>query len=207
VPWAVGALFFALTTGTSAARWANFQYRTFDLAYYVQGLWQLLHGRLELSIQHVPLLGNHVEPIMLLFVPFFALWQHPMVFVALQNLALGTMAPVGYDIARRMGYAKLQALFLGTALLAAPAAGFIALHEFHPEALAAPFLLLLFRARLKESVLEHWVWFFAVLACKENMAALLGAYCAVAGALAWKRGLSHIRSFYLWPLVVAWRGS
>ena len=59
----IAALFFALTTGVSYLRWAHFQYRTFDLAYYVQALWQLVHGRFEVSVQGVPLLGNHVEPI------------------------------------------------------------------------------------------------------------------------------------------------
>ena len=203
ITWAGAALFFALTTAVSYARWANFDYRTFDLAYYVQGVWQLLHGRLETSILHVPLLGNHIEPIILLFAPFFALWQHPIVFIALQNAALAWMCPVGYDIAQRRGFTKSQSVALAAALLLAPATGFVALHEFHPEALAAPFLLLMIRARLRGSIPAHWVWFCAVLACKENMAFLLVAYCVVGLVVERRHGWSHVRSFYLWPLLVA----
>src|SRR3954449_3540953 len=89
---AVAATFFALVTWTSFTRWANFEYRTFDLAYYVQAIWQLVHGRFEVSVEHVPLLGNHVEPIVFLIAPLFAVCQHPMVFVLVQNLALASMA-------------------------------------------------------------------------------------------------------------------
>src|SRR5438105_12031812 len=64
---ALAGLFFLICTWTSYARWANFQYRSFDLAYYVQAIWQLIHGRLDVSVENVPLLGNHVEPIVFLF--------------------------------------------------------------------------------------------------------------------------------------------
>ena len=98
----LAALFFALTTSVSILRWANFQYRTFDLAYYVQALWQLVHGRFEVSVQGVPLLGNHVEPIVFLIAPLFLLVPHPMLFVVVQNLALASLAPVAYRIGKRL---------------------------------------------------------------------------------------------------------
>src|SRR6266404_203004 len=162
---------------TSYAHWANFEYRTFDLAYYVQAIWQLVHGRLEVSVEGVPLLGNHVEPIVLLFAPLFALFRHPLVFVVVQNAALAAMGPIGYAIARELGFDGKRACLLGAALLLTPAAGYIALHEFHPEALAAPLILLMYQARLTNSTGRHWLWFIGVLACKENMGLLLAAYC------------------------------
>src|SRR3982751_1118215 len=106
---AVAATFFALVTWTSFTRWANFEYRTFDLAYYVQAIWQLVHGRLEVSVEHVPLLGNHVEPIVFLFGPFFLIFRHPFLFVVVQNLALAAMGPIGYRMARRAGFAPFHA--------------------------------------------------------------------------------------------------
>src|SRR5437868_14173519 len=118
---ALAGLFFLICTWTSYARWANFQYRTFDLAYYVQAIWQLIHGRLGVSVQNVPLLGNHVEPIIFLFAPIFAVVRHPMLFVVLQNAALATLAPIGYVIARRHFSARNAAL-LSIAILVSPAA-------------------------------------------------------------------------------------
>src|SRR6185295_14993580 len=108
--FSLAGVFFAVFTWASCARWANFEYRTFDLAYYVQALWQLIHGRLEVSVEPVPLLGNHVEPIVFLFVPLFALFRHPMLFVAVQNAALATMAPIGYRIAKRLGFDNTPAV-------------------------------------------------------------------------------------------------
>ncbi len=175
----IAALFLVATVWASYAQWANFGYRTFDLAYYCQALWQLLHGRFKTTILPVPLLGNHVEPIIFLIVPFFAVFRHPMTFIVVQNAALAAMGPISYDIGKRLGLSCWAAALLAGSLLLTPAAGYIALHEFHPEALAAPLLLLMLRARLLRSLAQHWLWFGAVLACKENMALLLAAYCIV----------------------------
>lgn len=199
----LAAFLFAVWTCGSYARWANYEYRTFDLAFYVQGLWQFLHGRFAVSVEHVPLMGNHVEPIVFLIAPLLAIFCHPMTLVVVQNIALATMGPVGFDIARRLGFAMKESFFLAAALLIAPAAGYIALHEFHPEALSAPLLLLMFRARLLRSLTQHWVWFIAALACKENMAPLLVAYSAVHAVVDRKRGLAEVRAWYLWPLGLA----
>jgi uncharacterized membrane protein len=200
---AAGFLFFAVCTATSWLRWANFEYRTFDLAYYVQALWQLIHGRFEVSVEGVPLLGNHVEPIVLLAAPIFALARHPMTLVILQNALLASMAPVGFQVARLLGLGRRTALWLSLALLLTPAAGYIALHEFHPEALAAPFLLLLIRARVIGSLRAHWVWFIAVLACKENLSLLLAVYCMVHLTVDRNRTWAQLRNWYVWPLILS----
>src|SRR5207237_4339295 len=100
---ALAGLFFLICTWTSYARWANFQYRSFDLAYYVQAIWQLIHGRFDVSVENVPLLGNHVEPIVFLFSPLLAIFTPPMFFVSVQNAVLSSTGPVGYSIAWRLG--------------------------------------------------------------------------------------------------------
>jgi len=202
VIWGLALLFFALCTWTSYARWANFEYGTFDLAYYVQAIWQLIHGRLDVSVEGVPLLGNHVEPIVLFFAPIFFLVRHPLVFVFVQNAALASIGPVAFNIGRRLGLDRTPALLLASALLIAPATGYIALHEFHPEALAALLVLLIFHARLRGSLWAHWVWIIALLACKENMALLLAAYCAVHLVVERKRPMAELRAWYLWPFVL-----
>jgi uncharacterized membrane protein len=196
-------VFFVVFTWASYARWANFEYRTFDLAYYVQALWQLIHGRFQVSVEGVPLLGNHVEPIVLAIAPLFLLFRHPLVFVLVQNAALASMGPVAFSIGQRLGLDRKMALLLGGAVLITPATGYIALHEFHPEAFTAPFLLLMFHARLRGSLRAHWGWLIAVLACKENMALLITAYCAVHVILERKRPLAELRAWYLWPMAVS----
>ncbi len=195
--------FFAVCTWASYARWANFEYRTFDLAYYVQALWQLIHGRFQVSVLGVPLLGNHVEPIVFLIAPLFLVFRHPLVFVFVQNAALASMGPVAFSIGQRLGFDRKTGFLLAGAVLVTPATGYIALHEFHPEALTAPFLLLMLHARLRRSLRAHWGWLLAVLACKENMAPLIAAYCAVHVVLERKRPLAELRAWYLWPLALS----
>ena len=176
--WFAAGLFLSATTAVSWMRWTNFEYRTFDLAYYVQALWQLIHGRFDVTVENVPLLGNHVEPIVLLIAPIFAVVRHPMVFVLVQNAALATLAPTGFLFARRY-FSPLVAALLSIALLLTPAAAYIALHEFHPEALAAPLILLMIYSRAVRRLWLYWLYFVGVLSCKENMALLLVFYCGV----------------------------
>lgn len=200
---AAALVFFAVCTAISWMRWANFEYRTFDLAYYVQALWQLLHGRFEVSVEGVPLLGNHVEPIVYLAAPIFALTRHPMTLVIVQNALLASMAPVAFRLARLLGLQHWAALCLSIAILLTPAAGYMSLHEFHPETLAAPFLLLLARARLTGSVRAHWIWFIAILACKENLALLLAAYCVVHSIVDRKKPGAELWKWYWGPLALS----
>lgn len=201
--WIVAAAFLTVTTAASYARWANFEYGTFDLAYYVQALWQLLHLRFAVSILQTPLLGNHVEPIVIALAPIFAVLRHPITLVVIQNAALAAMGPIGFDIGRRQGLTSSAACAVAAALLVTPATGFVALHEFHPEAFAAPLLLLMYRARLCGSLRQHWLWFAAVLSCKENMALLLIAYCSVCAVVERRRGWAFVRAWSIWPAMLA----
>jgi uncharacterized membrane protein len=92
---------------------------------------------------------------------------------------------------------------LSLALLVAPATGYIALHEFHPEAFAALFLLLMWHARLAGRQRLHWLWFACALGCKENIALLLAAYCTVHALIEGRRPLRDLASWYLAPMAVA----
>ena len=175
----VAGFFFTVGSWVAWNRWANFEYRTFDLAFYVQALWQFVHGRFQVSLLNVPMLGNHADPIVFLLAPLFALFPHPMLLPAVQIAALACMAPVGWRICRRLGMGEAASALMASALLIAPATGFSALHEFHPEVLAAPFLLLMIEARLRDSLRGYWIWFIATLACKENLALLLIFYSAI----------------------------
>ncbi|HVF71560.1 MAG TPA: DUF2079 domain-containing protein [Chthoniobacterales bacterium] len=197
---AIALVVFVGWTWTSYVHWANFEYRTFDLAFYVQGTWQLLQGRFNVSVLGVPLLGNHVEPIVFLILPVFFLFRHPMVFVVVQNLALAAMGPLAYRSARQLRLSRTSSLLLASALLLAPATGYVALHEFHPEALAAPFVLLMIHARLGGRLGVYWLAIIGLLACKENMALLVAAYCALHLFLERKHAASALRRWYLWPL-------
>jgi len=184
--WAA-LLFSAVTFLVSWWHWWTFQYGTFDLAFYVQALWLALRGKFMVSLLNVPLMGNHAEPIVFLLTPLFAICPHPMLFVAVQTLAFASMPFTAWRIGRGLGLARPAALCLALATLVTPATFSVAIYEFHPEALAAPLLLLLIEARLAGRYRMFWLWFVAVLAVKENMAPLLVMYCGVFALLEWKK--------------------
>ncbi|MHA3771578.1 DUF2079 domain-containing protein [Verrucomicrobiota bacterium sgz303538] len=179
----VAALFFSGTLGLSWWRWWTFQYRTFDLAFYIQGLWLALRGEGTVSLLDVSIMGNHAEPIVFLILPLFALSPHAMTLVGVQTAALASMPFTGWRIARHLGYPPLHAALLAALTLVVPATGFIGLHEFHPEAFAAPLLLLAIEAKLRRQTCLFWLWFALATATKENVALLLIAWCVIDG---WK---------------------
>jgi uncharacterized membrane protein len=186
--------------------WWTFQYGTFDLAFYVQALWLALRGKWMVSLLNVPLMGNHAEPIVFLLTPLFAICPHPMLFVAVQTLAFASMPFTAWRIGRHLKLAPAAALCLALATLVTPATLSIAIYEFHPEALAAPLLLLLIEARLAGRYGWFWLWFLAVLAVKENMAPLLVMYCGVLALLEWKRERRWQLTWNVLPalLAIAW---
>ncbi len=175
----LATLFAVVTFTVSWWHWWTFQYATFDLAFYVQSLWLALHGQWHVSLLDVPMLGNHAEPIVFLLLPLFALAPHPMLFVAAQMLALASMPFTAWRICGRLKIPEIPAAVLSALTLLVPATGYIAMHEFHPEAFSAPLFLLLYEARLSRRWGLFWLWVLLTLGCKENVALLLIVWMAV----------------------------
>ena len=59
------------------------------------------------------------------------------------------------------------------------------------------------QAWVAKSISRRWLWFVAVLACKENMAPLLVVYCATQCVVERSLGLAELRRWYLWPMGLA----
>lgn len=201
--WLAALAFFVATVADSWFRWWSFQYHTFDLAFYEQSLWLAAHGQWHTSLLDVPLMGNHAEPICYLLLPFFWFWQHPMFFVVVQALLLATMPFTAYRIARRMEFERGGALWMALATILAPATGFLALHEFHPESLSAPLILFMLEARQSRRPGSFWICFLLAVMCKENVAFMLAWMCAVNWFLDREDGPQWQRNFNLLPGAVA----
>lgn len=203
-PLTYGTLIFcAVVIAVSWFRWSTFQYGTFDVAFYDQAFWLALQGKWNVSLLDVPLMGNHAEPICFLLLPFYWIWQSPMFFVVVQAIFLATMPFTARRIARTLEFSPAAAGWLALSTLLAPALGFMALHEFHPETLAAPLILLMLEARLNPRPGIYWLWFLLALACKENVALLLAWMCAVHWVLDRKRGREWQAVFNVIPCVTA----
>jgi uncharacterized membrane protein len=124
----------------SILRHLSFYTAGFDVGVFDQSIWNSLHGRLlELSLVYDvrTLLEQRFSPILLAIVPFYAVWDDPVVLLILQSLALAVAVFPIYWFARgRLG--RVVAVAIAAAYLLSPAIEFPNLIEFHEVALATP---------------------------------------------------------------------
>lgn len=92
------AVVFSFITVT---RHLTFATHALDLGYYVQLVWNLARGAGPyVSLPEMHAWGDHLSPIMYLFVPAYWLVPGPMVLLVAQSVALGGVAVFGLARAR-----------------------------------------------------------------------------------------------------------
>jgi uncharacterized membrane protein len=184
----VYALIFSFVTLT---RHLTFRTHALDLGYYVQLTWSLAHGHGPyVSLPEMHAWGDHLSPIVYLFVP--ASWLMPSAAVLLVGqsmiLALGAL-PV-FGIARRRLQDDGPAAAFALLYLVNPSLHGINVRDFHAAALAIPLLL---AAIYFAEVGRPWLFVGATvltLMCREDAALPvmgLGAWLAL-GRRRWLAG-------------------
>jgi uncharacterized membrane protein len=178
---AVGvALYAVLFSFVTWSRHFTFLTHALDLGYYVQLTWNLAGGRGPLvSLPEMHAWGDHVSPIMYVFVPAFWLVPGAAVLLVAQSVILASGALAVFAIARhRLGDERPAAAFAILYLLNPTLHG-INVRDFHAAALVVPLLL----GAIYCAETGRWPWFVAAvgltLACREDAA------LAVAGLGAW----------------------
>jgi uncharacterized membrane protein len=155
----------------------------FDLGIWDQGIWLL--SRFEtpfITLRGLDFWGHHMNPVLLLFVPFYWLGAGAQFLLVGQVLAQASGAVAIYLLARDRLADRWLAVALGGVLLLHPSYQFQTWWFFHPDSLAvAPLLFAYWAATAK-----RWRWYAvaAVLAvaCKEEVAlavAVLGVLVAM----------------------------
>jgi len=149
-----------------------------------QMVWNTLHGRILYVTNYfgtnMPRWGmSHVDPILLLFVPIFALYQHPLTLVFSQLVLVIFSSVLIYKVAELHLNSKLSAFALGMAYLFYPAVGFLtAWTAFHGVSVAIPFFLGAFyvlekahhNSNLdKKSKILFWIFLIVALSGKEQI--------------------------------------
>lgn len=145
-------------------RYQNFDFGKFDLGNMTQMIWNTLHGRLLYLTDYfgtnLPRWAmSHVDPILLLFVPIFALYQHALTLVVSQLILVIFSSLIIYKIAKLELGSDFSAMLWGLAFLFYPAVGFIiAWTGFHGVTLAIPFFLGAFYVFEKMHKLKNYSW-------------------------------------------------
>jgi uncharacterized membrane protein len=122
----------------AVVRWDAFETNAFDLGFFDQIIFNTSRGRwFETSFVGYNFLGQHFEPVLLLFVPAYWFGGGPLLLTVTQAVAASAAAIPLYFLARRLDLGALPAFAAAAAYLFNPylqrALGF----DFHPEVMAA----------------------------------------------------------------------
>lgn len=117
-----------------------------DLGVFDQAAWGTLHGQFLLNTsqlnQPINWLGFHFHPVILLFVPLYAIAPYPEWFALAQALALSVAAWPIFLLASRVCQSETAGLLWALTYLVNPFLLNAAAWDFHPVALAVPFIAL-----------------------------------------------------------------
>jgi uncharacterized membrane protein len=142
-----------------------FETGAFDVGVYTQPLWNFIQGR-DFAVSIIEDNGpirwaTHVEPILFLIVPLYALWPDPRILLWLQVAGLSLTALPLYALAHRRLRSEWAALVIVLAFFLMPATEAVALFDFHAVTFAPLFLLsaiyFLDRALAAQGV-SFWLW-------------------------------------------------
>jgi uncharacterized membrane protein len=145
-------LYFFLTSYLSIRKLYSFGYVGQDLAYFTQCLYTTLHGHLLYSNLYHDLLyskpvtsdlAGHIQPVLLLFLPFYALHKTAATLLIVRNIFVTLCAWPVYLISRRFLEPWL-AVLATLAFLLLPAVLYQNLYDFAPLSLAGFPLLFAF---------------------------------------------------------------
>jgi uncharacterized membrane protein len=165
-----------------------------DSAMYEEHLWNLLHGKgFRSYLDQGLFLGEHVQVVHVLLVPFYALWPSHLLLELCESIALASGAVPVFWMARRWSGSNRSASLLALSYLLYPPLQFIDiaidLKTFRPIAFGIPAMLFaldqLERGRIKTTILL----FALALSSKEDYAQILGPLGLwIAGTRWWQQG-------------------
>ena len=111
-------------------RYNNFDHGKFDLGNMTQMAWNTLHGRFmhltDYFGTNMPRWGmSHVDPILVIFLPIFALIPHPLTLVFSQIILVLFTALVVFKLAELEIKSKFMACVMAVGFLLYPAVGYL----------------------------------------------------------------------------------
>ena len=145
VVWGAMTVWSAVLFATVRSDYLGFRLGRFDLGNMVQAVWSTAHGRpldyTRIDGQQTARLASHVDPILVLLAPLWAVVPSPLTLAAVQIAAVALGALPVYWLGRRhLGSERLAAL-LALAYLAYPWLSWNAVDAMHPATLAVPLFL------------------------------------------------------------------
>jgi uncharacterized membrane protein len=150
----------------SILRHRAFNTGRYDLGNMVQTVWNTAHGHfLQMTSgdgRQISRLAAHFDPILAAFAPLWWIWPSPEMLLVVQAIVVALGALPVFWLARKHLGSERAGLGFALVYLLYPATQWLTLNEFHPVALACPFLLFAFWYLDEDRLLPFAI--FAVLA-------------------------------------------
>ena len=163
------ALFFTLTP---CLYYAQFNPRSFDTAVYVKPLWSTLHDSfMATSVRPYAFhaWGDHFNPLLLFFLPFYYVWQDPRMVLILQGLVVALGVFPLFWLSQEKTKSKTLSVLIALAYVSSTSLRHLTANTFHPETVAITFLLFAFFFLEKKRIGLTLLFLFLLAICKENM--------------------------------------
>ncbi len=163
--------YFIIFSCYSIQRYNAYGAGAYDMGAYMQVLWNAGHGNgLVSNIEFTHHFGEYFEPILFVFVPLYKLFEGPFLLFILQSglIALGAI-PL-YLLAVMKLKNKIAGLVFAAAYLLYPSLQYVTLFDFHPVALAIPFLLFMVYFLEKKNYKLYFVFMLLSLSCRDDVA-------------------------------------
>jgi uncharacterized membrane protein len=172
VVWVASAVYAFALSAESIYR--HSRYATgFDAAIYDQRLWLLAHWHEPYSsVSDSPLLGNHIEPGIVLLTPLYWLGLGVPGLLSAQSVGLALGGPALYALARDRGASPALALAPALLWLVSPWTASVNLSDFHPEVFVPALLAVSVLSALKDRWIALAVTAVVAMSLKEDVSAV-----------------------------------
>ena len=184
--WAAMTAYAAGFGSLSILRHRAFNTGRYDLGNMVQTVWNTAHGHfLQMTSgdgRQISRLAAHFDPILALFAPLWWIWPSPELLLTVQAIVIALGALPVYWLARKHVGSERAGLAFALVYLLYPATEWLTLNEFHPVALACPFLLFAFWYLDEDRLIPFGVFAVLAMITKEEIGLVvagLGVWYAV----------------------------
>lgn len=193
--------------GRSLRDWRDLRTNAYDLAAFDQVIWNSAHGRLfETTFVPYNYMGEHFQPILLLFVPVYWLGGGAPALLVAQVLVSGLAAVVLYEAGRALRLHPAVSAAAAVAYLLNPYLHRALAFDFHPETMLALPAFAAFWAFTHGRVRFGMACALAVLLFKEDTVFVALALAACAATLGQRRSAIAVASVAVVSmlLIVGW---
>ncbi len=204
------AIYNAYFIYASFLRFENFYAGRFDLGNMVQTVWNSAHGNIFMltdpnATREVSRLAFHSDFILILFAPFYLIWEDPRTLLIIQTVVLSFGGLFVYLIANHLLKNKNISLIFAFSYFINPGVHFANLFDFHSVTLATTFFLGAFYFMFKKHYFAMFVFLVLAAITKEQIwliTGLVGIYLFFAHKKRLLGTFIALSSFFIFYLLI-----